>query len=149
MADHFRMRRKLAGSLPAPVWPAGIAPVAFASAPAVAVHDVIASALPTPPFAEWWPWLTQDGEYDPALVFVAANGDGAPVGVAQCWTSGFVKDLAVLPGQRGRGIGEALLLTAFAAFRDRGFSNVDLKVVSSNALAIRLYRRLGMVEAPL
>ena len=149
MADHFRMRRHLADPLPAPAWPAGITCVDFGSVPAQAVHTVIASALPTPPFAEWHPWLTQDSEYDPALVFVATTGDGTPVGVAQCWNSGFVKDLAVLPSYRGRGIAEALLLTAFAVFRDRGFASVDLKVQADNTPAIRLYRRLGMVEAPL
>ena len=42
-----------------------------------------------------------------------------------------------------------LLRTAFATLRQRGLAHVDLKVVADNAPAIRLYRRLGMIEAPL
>ncbi|MBZ9962379.1 GNAT family N-acetyltransferase [Mesorhizobium sp. BR1-1-2] len=62
-----------------------------------------------------------------------------------CWTSAFVRDLAVHPQARGRGIGEALMWHAFAVFRERGAPHVDLKTNTvKNAAAVRLYQRLGM-----
>jgi ribosomal protein S18 acetylase RimI-like enzyme len=101
------------------------------------------------PFERWWPALTTDSEFDPALFFIATDGSSQPLGLAQCWTSGFVKDIAVVPQWRGKGIGDALLGEVFATFRQRGLPHVDLKVVAANAPAIRLYRRMGMVDAPL
>ena len=96
------------------------------------------------PFAEWWKTLAADSEYDPALCFTAWSG-GTLVGVAQCWTSAFVKDLAVHPAWRRRGVATGLLLTAFRIFRDRGASSVALKVQADNAVAICFYENLGMV----
>jgi ribosomal protein S18 acetylase RimI-like enzyme len=98
------------------------------------------------PFDEWLPWVTGDPSYDPALVFVAVAGD-AVAGVAQCWTEGFVKDLAVRPAFRGRGLGEALLHAVFAEFARRGVREVRLKVDADNPTgAVRLYERVGMRE---
>ena len=48
------------------------------------------------------------------------------------------------PRARRRGIGRALMLTAFQAFAKRGAAHVDLKVRDGNANALRLYRDLGM-----
>ena len=64
--------------------------------------------------------------------------------MAQCWTSAFIKDLAVHPRARRRGVGRALMLMAFHAFAKRGATHVDLKVREENASALRLYRDLGM-----
>jgi ribosomal protein S18 acetylase RimI-like enzyme len=67
--------------------------------------------------------------------------------MAQCWTEGFVKDLAVRPAYRGRGLGEALLRAVFAEFARRGVARVRLKVDAGNPTgAVRLYRRVGMDE---
>jgi GNAT superfamily N-acetyltransferase len=98
------------------------------------------------PYEEWRPWLLGDPSYDPALVFVADAG-GEVAGMAQCWTEGFVKDLAVRPAYRGRGLGEALLRAVFAEFARRGVARVRLKVDAGNPTgAVRLYRRVGMDE---
>jgi ribosomal protein S18 acetylase RimI-like enzyme len=94
-------------------------------------------------FATWLPQMTGDEEYDPALWTLAETPDGL-VGACLCWTSGFVKDLVVAESGRGRGLGEALLRHAFAAFVARGTSSVELKVHGDNAAAIRLYERVGM-----
>jgi ribosomal protein S18 acetylase RimI-like enzyme len=99
------------------------------------------------PFAIWWPSLIGDAEYDPALCFVAADEAGEIVGVAQCWTSAFVKDLAVAPTARRQGLGAALLCQAFHVFRERGAAHLDLKVEADNPTgALRLYRALGFRE---
>lgn len=97
-----------------------------------------------PPFEVWWQDLRGDAEYDPMLVFLAVDQGGVVIGVAQCWTSAFVKDLAVAEHWRRRGVGEALLTHVFAAFQTRGAGHVDLKVEADNAAALRLYGRLGL-----
>ena len=56
-------------------------------------------------------------------------------GAALCWTSAFLKDLAVRPDMRRLGIGENLLRQVFRHFRVRGAAAVDLKVETGNANA--------------
>jgi ribosomal protein S18 acetylase RimI-like enzyme len=116
-----------------------------------AVHACLVAAFAgshesVPPFESWHPWLTSDPAYDAGAVVVAEAG-GEVVGVAQCWTGGWVKDLAVSPDHRGRGLGEALLREAFAELAARGVRRVGLKVDADNPTgAVRLYRRVGMRE---
>jgi mycothiol synthase len=79
---------------------------------------------------------------------VALDGD-AIGGAAVCgWKEwgdwGWVGTLGVLPSHRGRGLGEALLLTAFAEFWRRGERRVALGVAADNPSATRLYERAGM-----
>lgn len=150
----IRLRKHLSPADAPPAWPDGIRLVPVSAVDPDALHALLATAYANgsgtiPPRPEWWPSVTADEEYDPDLVFIAAAGAGTPIGLALCWNSSFIKDVAVDSNWRGRGIGEALLRTSFAAFRQRGFAHVDLKVVAGNEPAIRLYRRLGMVEAPL
>lgn len=155
MSNTLRLRKHLSAPQPSPVWPAGVRLAPVGDTRPDALHAILADAYANgfgtvpPTSAEWWTSLTSDSEFDPALVFVAIDVSASPVGLAQCWTSGFVKDLAVVPHWRGKGIGDALLAEAFAAFRDRGLPHVDLKVGAANAPAIGLYLRAGMVEAPL
>jgi ribosomal protein S18 acetylase RimI-like enzyme len=119
-----------------------------------ALHALLAQAYrngfgEVPTTAEaWWKAISEDEEFEPPLVFVAVADDGKPVGVAQCWSSGFIKDIAVAEAWRGRGVGAALLQSVFAAFASRGVDSVDLKVRTENTGAIRLYRRAGMVAQP-
>ena len=150
----IRLRKYLSSTDAPPAWPAGIRLIPVSTVDPAALHALLTAAYANgsgsvPPQSEWWPAVTADEEYEPDLVFVAADKADAPVGLALCWNSSFIKDVAVDAGWRGRGIGEALLRTSFAAFQQRGFAHVDLKVVAGNESAIRLYRRLGMVEAPL
>ena len=99
----------LAGATFAPHWPTGISLKTLADANADQVardaHGLIAEAFGDMPqdFEAWWQWLGGDDDYDPALVFVAYDGPGRPMGVAQCWASGYLKDLAVAPAARGQG----------------------------------------------
>ena len=154
MGQHFvlRMRRELSGDIEQPAWPTGVICRTLAPKPdkrdAKAAHAVLEAGFwegggGAPIFRKWWPQLRRDSEFDPALLFLAIEGKDV-IGMAQCWTSAFIKDLAVHPRVRNRGIGRALMLTTFHAFAKRGVSHVDLKVREENANAQRLYRDLGM-----
>lgn len=147
----IRMRKVLDADIPPPVWPIGTRRLSAAVAEPRALHAILVEAYQNgfgsvPDLEDWWSALNADAEFDPALVIVAADIDGTPIGLAQSWTSAFIKDLAVLPAWQGRGIGEALLLSTFHAFHERGASHVDLKVMQGNTRALRLYQSLGMVE---
>lgn len=146
------MRRSLSAPFPAPAWPAGIRLVPFEDHHALAAHALLAKAyaigggdVPSR-FVQWWTEVSTDEEFDPGLCLVALDAEGQIAGFALCWTSSFVKDIAVSPDHRRKGVGEALLLAAFAALRARGHEQVGLKVeVDNPSGAQRLYERLGFV----
>ncbi len=52
-------------------------------------------------------------------------------------------DLIVRAGQRGRGVGQALLAAAQAHARQQGCCKLTLEVLSSNARALRSYEQFG------
>ena len=98
-----------------------------------------------PPLPQWWAKLSGDAEFSPDLCFLAVDGRGKIAGVAQCWTSSFLKDLAVRADARRLGLGEALLTHCFAVFQARDAGHLDLKVEVDNPTgALRLYERCGM-----
>lgn len=91
-----------------------------------------------------------------AAVVLLALAGGAAVGVAVCFAgySTFrarpllnLHDLAVLPGARGRGVGEALLAGVTARARGLGCCKVTLEVREDNAPARRLYERAGFLSS--
>jgi ribosomal protein S18 acetylase RimI-like enzyme len=73
--------------------------------------------------------------------------DGQPVGTVQGLRDrnglGAIQNLGVVPGHRGRGLGETTLLRALAGFREAGLSQGLLEVTARNESAVRLYHRLG------
>lgn len=144
-----RLRRHLAVPFPDPSWAAGFHMRTFLPADALALHTLLADVFQDGsdgPFESWWPRISGDDEFDPALCFLVSGPDGALVAAALCWSGAFVKDLAVRPDARGRGLGRALMLHAFAMFRQRGAERVDLKTnLVANTAAVQLYRALGMV----
>ncbi|MCC5996675.1 MAG: GNAT family N-acetyltransferase [Oceanicaulis sp.] len=97
-------------------------------------------------FETWWPVLLGDSEFDPALCFVAlGKEDGAMAAFAQCWTSGYVKDIAVAVRWRRKALGRALMRRIFQAFKSRGVGQVELKVEADNPHgALAFYESLGM-----
>lgn len=145
-----RLRKALDGALEPPQWPEGFHLRTFEPADAPALHALLELVFDdgmNGPFETWWPRLAGDSEFDPALCFLVFAPDGRLAGAALSWTSAFVKDLAVHRDFRGQGIGEALMRLVFATFAGRGAAHVDLKTnLVANADAVRLYRRLGMVE---
>jgi ribosomal protein S18 acetylase RimI-like enzyme len=150
-----RLRRDLDEAVVPPTWPIGYRVRTFAADDAQAVHGLLEAGYAqgggrVGAFEEWWPSLRNDEEFASDLCFLAIDGRQDIVGVAQCWTSAFIKDLVVHPLARRRGIASALLGSVFWELRRRGAQHVDLKVQVDNPTgAIRLYRTLGMREVAL
>jgi ribosomal protein S18 acetylase RimI-like enzyme len=140
--------------LPMEDWrvPDGIAIRTFRPDDAEAVHRLLDEAygawdpLYVPmPHADWVSFMTGDPEFD-ADVWWLAERDGALVGCALYWTSGWLKDVAVHGSERGQGLGATLVTTGLAEFARRGKRRVGLKVDAGNPTgAYRLYERLGFV----
>lgn len=96
--------------------------------------------------------LTDEGaEYDPALWFIAMDGDEI-AGYALCKRnshyaedSGWVTVLGVRRPWRKRGLGLALLQQAFGEFYRRGWRRAELDVDAGSLTgAVKLYERAGM-----
>lgn len=143
------MRKMLTQPVAKPHWPDGIRPVAFTDVDPRLLHGLLDLAFPgrVADFVTWYGNLTTDAEFDPALCMPAVAAEGEVAGFVQCWNTGFVKDLAVSPVHRRKGVGAALMQRAFALFAERGHDHVDLKVQLADLPAYRLYTRLGMEEA--
>jgi ribosomal protein S18 acetylase RimI-like enzyme len=88
----------------------------------------------------------------PQAYSVLAFDGEQPVGLVNC-IEGFssfkckplvnVHDVAVLASHRGRGIAEAMLAEAERIAVERGAVKMTLEVLSGNAPAVKLYRRIG------
>jgi len=156
MSDRVqRLRRDLVGAITPPTYPAGYHVRTFVVDDAMAVHRLLEVGYAdggghVGSFEEWWPSLRADEEFAADLFFLAENERQDIVGVAQCWTSAFIKDLVVHPLARRQGIATALLWQVFSEFQHRGAKHVDLKVHVDNPTgALRLYRAMGMREVAL
>ncbi len=149
MADgSLRMRIDLPAPAAEPAWPEGVSVRTFRPDDANGLHALLEHGYrngggSVAPLQAWYPALTDDSEFDPALVVLVEGADGLAA-ASICWTSAFVKDLVVHEAWRRRGLGEALLRRAFETFEERGADGVELKVEAGNAPAIRLYERVGM-----
>jgi ribosomal protein S18 acetylase RimI-like enzyme len=149
--EAIRLRRYLEAPMKQPNWPKALAVRTLQESDATSVHALLTLGAAdyggvATGFDDWWASLSTNPEFDPALCFLAVDEDQKILGVAQCWTSAYLKDLAVHPQARRCGVGENLLWQVFQVFCQRGASHVDLKVVANNVAARRLYDRVGMVE---
>jgi mycothiol synthase len=123
------------------------------------VYDALAEAFADHwghafPSFERWRYAAIEAEgagFDPGLWFVALEGEQV-VGAVEC-RAGTARDagtaevaaLGVRRAYRRRGIGIALLLTAFRECRRRGITRAELGVdAESPTGATRLYERAGM-----
>lgn len=104
-------------------------------------------------------WLATDAAYDPALWFVAAARDDAGhetiAGICLCTLDtveradmAWINRLAVRVPWRRRGIGQALLRTAFAELAQRGKRHVGLNVIAGNLPALHVYEQAGLTVVP-
>jgi ribosomal protein S18 acetylase RimI-like enzyme len=142
------MRRDLGKDAVDALLPQGIELCTYSVELAAEVHDLMQLGYRegggrVPALDAWQKQFESDPEYDPTLCFIARDAEGV-VGVAQCWTSAYIKNLVVHPRMQGRGLGRALLLNAFNAFQQRREGFVDLKVLEDNLRAQRLYESAGM-----
>ena len=150
--DTLTMWRQLDEPVADPATPAGIAMRTFEPADARSLHALLDEAYLAwdsayvPVSHEGWETaMTGDVEFDPAVWFLAER-DGALVGCALHWNSGWLKDVAVRETERGRGLGATLVQMGLAEFSRRGCARVGLKVDAGNPTgAVHLYERLGFV----
>jgi mycothiol synthase len=102
-------------------------------------------------FAHMMHLVKERGNHDPALFFVAMDGDHM-AGISLCdlesaedRSAGYVGSLGVRRAYRHKGLGLALLQHSFREFYQRGKRKVQLGVDGSNITgALRLYERAGM-----
>jgi ribosomal protein S18 acetylase RimI-like enzyme len=77
------------------------------------------------------------------LVTREGVGVGTVQGVLGLGGAGAIQNLGVVPEERGKGLGKALLLKSLHAFRDRGMMRATLEVTAQNKAAVQLYRQVG------
>jgi len=152
----LRMWKPLDGADPEPEWPNGVSVRTYDSGDGERVQALLADAYRSWDEGyivrarhDWLRFMTGHDEFDPGVWFLVERG-GDLVAAALHWKEhrgdGWVKDIVVREAERGRGLGRALLLQAFAEYRRRGARRVGLKVDSNNPTgAPRLYERVGFV----
>jgi ribosomal protein S18 acetylase RimI-like enzyme len=99
------------------------------------------------PFEVWRHYLLDRDDFDPRLWLIAYAGDEI-AGFALCFPReemGWVRALGVRRPWRRRGLARALLIEAFAVFKQRGAAKVGLGVdAASPTGATHLYTQVGM-----
>ena len=103
-------------------------------------------------FEDWSARTLQRADFAPWQIIVAVEGSGSAeriVGACKVSTldgMGWVDQIAVRRGARGRGVGRALLVAAFRAARDHGGTSLRLNTDSRTG-ALGLYEHVGMTVA--
>ena len=146
---YFRLRADLA-DVPAP---ADVPLRAFEPADLAAAHRLIEDTLgeveghTALTLEQWQAKGVGKTGHDPSLWLLAEDEHGI-VGAAlgERWedSTGYVAELGVDRRARGQGLGRALLLGLFAAFRRAGLTHAELSVHGRNRGALSLYESVGM-----
>lgn len=152
----WRMEITIDQAPSSPIWPAGITVhTLVAGKEERAVYEMVEEAfqdhwghLPST-YEEFEHWHIKQHSFDPTLWFLAFDGDQLAGGVLcdyqQDLNLGWVGQVAVRRPWRRKGLGNALLLHAFAEFHRRGIRTIGLGVNSQNLTgATRLYEKVGM-----
>jgi mycothiol synthase len=152
----YRMEIDLAADHGEPAWPDGISVRTAGTDDHRPVHAAVVEVWQDTndpvdeTFEEWAHWHVERDSYDPSLWFLAFAGDEL-AGISICRqdpvdpNAGYVGLLGVRRPWRRQGLGEALLLHSFEAFRQKGFGRGTLGVDASSVTgATRLYERAGM-----
>lgn len=154
----LQMSLTLDAPMPPPTWPDGVAvrhptaeddeavwrlhEAAFADHPEhvpTTLDDFLHDRLVRDPHADRSLWWLAESKDCPVGICLARSGTPEAPG------HGHIRDLAVAPSWQERGVGLALLRTAFDAFLARGLTAADLEVddVTMDG-AVSLYERAGM-----
>lgn len=153
-----RMEMELPSELVAPVWPEEITlRTVSGEQDAPIVFETVEAAFSdhwghTPgKLGEWKHWTFDQPDFDPTLYFLAFAGDEL-AGVALCERRdeqiGWVNQLGVRRGWRGKGLATALLRHAFSEFAKHGLTRAGLNVDAQNLTgAKRLYEGVGLQVA--
>jgi mycothiol synthase len=152
----YRMEIDLADELREPAWPSEISVRTATAEDHRSVYDAVVEVWRDTndpiddTFEEWAHWHVERDSYDPSLWFLALVGDKL-AGFSICRpdpvdpVAGYVNLLGVRRPWRRQGLGEALLLRSFEAFREKGLTRGTLGVDASSVTgATRLYERAGM-----
>ncbi len=152
----YRMEIDLTGDVREPVWPEGITVRTVHENEQPRLHEAAIEVWQDTndplydTFQDWMHWHVETPVYDPSLWFLAFAGDEL-AGFSICRqdpvdpNAGYVGMLGVRRPWRRQGLGEALLLHSFAAFRRHGYTRGTLGVDASSLTgATRLYERAGM-----
>jgi mycothiol synthase len=152
----FRMEIDLSDDAREPAWPDGVAVRTVRDDEHERVYEAVVEVWRDTndpideTFDEWSHWTSRHESFEPDLWFLAEAGADL-AGFSLCRrdpvdaNAGYVGALGVLRAWRRQGLGEALLLHSFAAFRARGWRRGTLGVdASSKTGATRLYERAGM-----
>ncbi|MGH3128392.1 MAG: GNAT family N-acetyltransferase [Gaiellaceae bacterium] len=152
----FRMAIDLAGPMPDAVWPADVQPRAFRPGDERVFYELHQETFadswePIEETYEQWAHQFLAAEALAPELWTLAVADGDPAGIAICHPHavesdlGWVRILGIRRPYRGRGLGRALLLRAFAQFRRQGMKRVGLGVESESPTAANaLYKSVGM-----
>ncbi len=149
----WQMRIEFDAPPPPAVWPKGYAVRIMQEADEREAHALIDTAFTRPdrapvPFDEWRRFIVERADFDRSLAFIAVGGEEI-VGAAMSREyhdpdEGWVQQLVVAEGHRGKGLGATLLRHAFAEFYRRGITRVGLGVDANNPSATKLYKGVGM-----
>jgi mycothiol synthase len=150
----FPMFMDLHDPAPVPHWPEGVTLRPYVQGDDDGeFFDVMARGFELDPSFTLESWLERQSlpDFSPDLWWLAQAAEG-PVAALECrkqWhaqtDTGWVKNIAVLPEWRRRGVGRALLFHAFERFRELGRSRAVLGVDSANPTRAKdFYERIGM-----
>ena len=152
----YRMEIDLGDAAVTPSWPEGISVRTATPDDNRRVYEAVVEVWKDTndpideTFEEWAHWHVERESYNPGLWHLAeADGELAGFAVGRQDpvdpNAGYVGMLGVRRPWRRKGLGEALLLRSFEAFRAMGFTRGTLGVDASSVTgATRLYERAGM-----
>ncbi|NGP46549.1 ribosomal protein S18-alanine N-acetyltransferase [Bacillaceae bacterium SIJ1] len=96
------------------------------------------------------PWrrqaFLQELTQNPYATYIVAETAEKIVGYCGMWViidEAHITNIALLPAQRGKKLGEALLKHAIQLIQEKGGRTVSLEVRVSNKIAQNLYKKLG------
>jgi mycothiol synthase len=144
------LRFDLARGVPDEVLPAGVAVLQWTDERAARFFRVYEAAFHERPGypgwsqEQWVAWTAADEEFRPAASVLAQTDGGADVGFVTC-ADGWIVQVGVLPGERGRGLGAGLVGEAVRRLAADGAREVLLDVAVDNP-ARGLYLRMGFAS---